>query len=132
MNAKHLYKFLSLLLIMTMTSLHLSADSGSSQNQNPPANGSALLENKSQNPKLKRIPSKNILELIYSDGMLILYSESYQGVFELSLENCNTLECYEIHSVAIGEPIIINLTSGEYNVTAEDSEGRLFTGVLIL
>lgn len=131
MNAKLIYR-LMILCMAAISSLSSFADSGSSQNSNSQAEGTVILKLKSKDPTIKRAPSRNCLELQYSDGLLSLYSECYEGEFAITFESCEASESYEIPTMAVGESAILYLPSGEYNVTAVDLEGRTFSGCLIL
>lgn len=63
------------MLAIMLTSLLSSADTGSSQKPNPSSNGSAVLDLVSGYPDIKRMPSRNHLNVIYEDGILTLISE---------------------------------------------------------
>ena len=92
MNAKILPKLLLMLAIM-LTSLSGFADSGSSGSSNPPANGSAVLALQSEYKTIKRMPSRNHLEVVYENGTVTLLSESYEGEFSMNFINCESGIC---------------------------------------
>ncbi|MDE7097483.1 MAG: hypothetical protein K2O47_08330, partial [Muribaculaceae bacterium] len=92
--------------------------------------GSAILDLQSRCPRTKRMPSKNHLELIYSDGVLTLLSNYYEGVFSLSFENNESGEYYEIPSIFVGESISFELTSGVYQVDAISTDGTILSGIM--
>ena len=96
------------------------------------ANGDAVLMLKQEDPLRKRMPSRNALLLYYDDGSLLLQSQIYEGEFSLFFEKCEFGECYEISSIFVGETVMLDLMEGEYNVSAKDSDGRLFFGYLVI
>lgn len=129
MNAKVL-KNLLLMLVIMMTSLSASADSGSSQDTSQNGNGTAVLDLIAHDPKTKRMPSRNRLEIVYADGSLTLFSNYYEGAFSLRFENYDTGESHEVSSILVGESIPVQLNYGEYEVKAISEEGIVLSGFM--
>lgn len=115
-----------LMMAITAFPVYVKADNSSS------SNGKAVLVTKSSNPLKKRMPSRTVLVVQYSDGLLSLSSDYCEGEFAITFDSCETSESYEIPTMTVGESTIFYLPNGEYNVTAVDSEGRTFSGCLIL
>ena len=129
MVAKIYSKFLWMLVVF-MASFPLYAESGSSQNSNPPANGSAVLRLQSKYKDIKRMPSANCMEIFYSDGVLSLLSDYYDGEFSLCFENCESGESHEVSSILVGESVAVELNYGEYVVTAINGDGIMLSGFM--
>lgn len=122
---------LVLLSVFIMTALPIFADSDSSQNTSPSSkSGDAVLQIKSDKPIIKRSPSKNVLEIIYSDNMLSLTSNYYEGEFTIRFESYETGETVTVPSIFVGDICDIDLDCGEYTVSAERSDGLSFSGYL--
>lgn len=92
--------------------------------------GGAILTQEEVNPLRKRMPSRNFLQLSYSDGMLNLTSYTYEGEFSIQLENIKTRESVVVPSIFVGESIYIELPCGIYNVTVSGSDSLSFYGCL--
>ena len=129
MNVKFINRFL-LILAIVLTSISTFADTGSSSQPNPSSNGSAVLSLQKKDPDIKRMPSRNVLELQYADGMLSLVSNSYEGDFSVVLVDTETAETFVIPFIYVGETISIELSLGVYYVTANSTDGTEFTGTL--
>ena len=129
MNTKIFNRFVLTLAVMLM-SLSTFADSGSSQKSNPPANGKAVLSLHKKDPDIKRMPSRNHLDVVYENGMITLLSESYEGDFSLSFINVESGESYEVSSIFVGETISIFLPCGEYEVSAMGPDGLVLSGFM--
>lgn len=129
---KHKINFrLVLLSVFIMAAIPIFADSDSSQNTSPSSkSGDAVLQIKSDKPIIKRSPSKNVLEIIYSDNMLSLTSNYYEGEFTIRFESYETGETVTVPSIFVGDICDIDLDCGEYTVSAERSDGLSFTGYL--
>lgn len=78
------------------------------------------------------MPSRNYLEVVYEDGFLTLLSNSYEGEFDVQLYNRGNGETICNHSIMIGSGFDINLDSGEYEVTAMNSDGSIFYGIMYI
>lgn len=129
MNARILNKLIVMLVIM-LTSLPVAAASESSSSSDQPANGSAVLLLQYKTPRTKRMPSKNHLEVVYSDGMISLISDTYEGEFSLSFKNTLSGEFYNISSIMVGESVLLELESGEYQVNAIGEDGSVLSGFM--
>ena len=113
-----------------MAAIPIFADSDSSQDSSTSKSGDAVLQKEAQNPKGKRIPSRNVLELIYSDNILSLTSNYYEGEFTIRFESSETGEIVTLPSIYVGDVCIIDLDCGEYTVSAERSDGLSLSGYL--
>ena len=131
MIANSIKKIIFALVLMT-TPLSSFADGNSSQNSNQPANGTAVLKLVAKYPNKRRAPSMNFLEVFYSDGLLSLTSNIYEGVFSICFENYESGEKYVIPAMWVGETIDFDMPIGEYIVTAEGENGISFTGIMSL
>ena len=129
MSAKFFYRF-TLMLIVMMTSFLVMADSAPSQSQSSKTTGSTILYLKTKAPKTKRAPSRNFLEVKCFDGTVTLLSETYNGEFSLSFENCESGECYVIPSICVGESVSFELMVGGYQVDAIGVDATVLTGVM--
>ncbi|MDE6480870.1 MAG: hypothetical protein K2L45_11455 [Muribaculaceae bacterium] len=129
MNAKIFIK-LMVVLVVALTSISATADSGSSQNSTHRGKGSAMLDLQYKSPNTKRAPSRKHLEVVYMDGAVTLLSQTYNGEFSLTFENCETGESVVIPSIFVGESINIELPCGIYNVSVTGSDGLSFYGFL--
>ena len=129
MNTK-IFKRIVLMLTIMLTSLSAFADSGTSQKSNPPASGRAVLDLVRKDPDIKRMPSRNHLDVVYENGILTLLSESYEGEFSLCFENCTSGENYEIPSISVGESVMFELGFGEYEIIAEGEDGLILSGFM--
>lgn len=89
-----------------------------------------MLDLQYKSPKTKRAPSRNFLEIVCSDGTVTLLSETYNGEFSLSFENCESGESYEIPSIYVGESVSFELNVGEYQVDAVSEDGTVLSGVM--
>ena len=123
-------KKLMLGLIVITTMVPVFADSGSSNTSNNSTNGGALLDLLAKDPKTKRVPSRNYLEIVYSYGMLTLSSNVYEGEFSFCFDNIETGESVIVPSIYVGESINIELPYGVYNVIATGSDSLSFYGCL--
>lgn len=128
MTAKNFYKRL-LLVILLMIPLVVSADSNSSQNPSQ-GNGSAVLNTYDKSTRGLRIPARYYLELHYSNGMMSLESNYYEGEFDILLYNVDTGNSFAISSIFVGNPICMDLEFGNYLVTAKNIDGLNFSGYL--
>ena len=131
MKSKLLFKSL-LMLLLIMISLSARSDDNSNQSTNKHSNGTAILNIQVDEQRIKRMPCKYVLEIQYSDGVLSLFSNYYEGEFSLTLNNIETGESYEIPLLAVGESICIDLEVGEYHVSAVNSMSLLFEGIMEL
>lgn len=123
-------KLILVLVVIATIVVPVFADSGSSNTSNPPVNGGAILNLLAKDPRTKRAPSRNCLELVYSDGMITLSSNVYNGEFSLTLENCETGEKIVIPSIYVGESVNIELPCSVYNVSATGADSLSFFGCL--
>ena len=130
MNTKIFFKAL-LALAMMMTSFMAVADSGESPKNSPTSGrGSMVLYSQYKYPNGRRMPSRNFLELSYSDGVLSLASYTYEGEFSIQLDNTETGESIAIPSISVGESVNAELPCGIYNVSVTGSDGLSFYGCL--
>lgn len=129
MNEK-IFKRLMLMLIFMITSFPISANTESRDDSSSSGNGDAVLRQHDEYPDIKRCPSKIILEVVYSDGMLTLISNYYEGAFSLRFENYDTGESHEVSSILVGESIPVQLNYGEYEVKAISEEGIVLSGFM--
>ena len=123
----------TLLVLLAFAAIPVSAKANPESSNDPhqPGNGSTLLNQWQKPSKGHRAPSRNILELKYSDRTMSLYSESFDGEFSIRLENIKTGEAITI-PIIVGDPVNIMLDCGEYDVYATNSEGLVFSGHLII
>ena len=129
MNARIFNKLIVMLVIM-LTSLPVAAASESSSSTDQPANGAAVLFLQSKIPRTKRMPSKNHLDVVYSDGMVSLISDTYEGEFSLSFKNTLSGESQDIPSIMVGESVFLELMCGEYQVNAIGEDGSVLSGFM--
>lgn len=99
MSAYIFPRFLLTLALM-MTSLSVFADTGYSQSSGP-ANGSTVLTHKKESIPIERMPSCNQLDLVYENGMLSIFSDSYAGEFSLSFVDIDTAVSYEVYLIKV-------------------------------
>ena len=76
------------------------------------------------------MPSRNVLEVVYADGILTLTSNYYEGGFFLSLENYESGEIHEIPSIQVGQSAPLELNYGEYQVNAVSEDGTALSGFM--
>lgn len=126
MIAKILNKLTMFVAIMATTFSVLAEP----QTANTSANGSAALNRLSHYPKTKRMPSGNVLEVVYTDGILTLESNFYEGPFSLSFENNETGEIYEVSAIYVGQSVPLELKCGEYQVNAIGEDGCVLSGFM--
>ncbi|MDE5997841.1 MAG: hypothetical protein K2G77_06495 [Muribaculaceae bacterium] len=112
--------------MIAMTSFPLMASSDISAR----GNGDAILTTKEEDPLRKRMPSRNIMQLIYFDGMLTLTSDYFEGVFSLSFVNYETDDTYEVPSIQVGQSAPLELEYGEYQVNAIGEDGSHLSGFM--
>lgn len=129
MIAKTLNKLVLAMAIIAMA-LPVFAESESSKNSNPPANGSAVLLLQSKHTNIMRMPSSNSIEVVYSNGILTFTSKYYEGEFSLIFENYETGITYEIPSIMIGESAPIDLEIGEYQLIAVGKDETTLIGFM--
>ena len=129
MNTKKISRILCMVVII-VTSFSVFADSEHPQNSSSSGNGSALLDLQVQSPKTKRVPYRNYIELVYSNGMLFLESNYNEGEFSVLLQNVENCEEYYVPKIEIGESLSYDLSIGEYHVRAVDSMNRVFDGII--
>lgn len=122
-----LYKFLLMLALM-LTSISAVADSGSKPN--PSTNGDAVLDLLKEYPDIKRMPSRNHLEVSYANGIVSLTSDFYEGEFSMTFENLESGAIVEVPSISVGEVAPLELTIGEYAVTAIAVDGTTLVGYM--
>lgn len=106
------------------------AEGSSSGNSDAPVNGGAVLDLQAPHPKTKRMPSKNVLEVVYTDGILTLDSNFYEGIFSLSFKNYESGEIYEVPTIQVGQSVPFELVIGEYEVKAIGEDGSLLSGFM--
>ncbi|MDE5871536.1 MAG: hypothetical protein K2H22_06325 [Muribaculaceae bacterium] len=70
------------------------------------------------------------MEIFYSDGVLSLLSDYYDGEFSLCFENCESGESHEVSSILVGESVAVELNYGEYVVTAINGDGIMLSGFM--
>ena len=68
-----------------LVALSVYADSDATEQNDGTPYGETVLTTDNKDPKKKRIPSRNVLELIYSDNMLSLMSNCYEGEFTIRI-----------------------------------------------
>ncbi len=129
MITKTLNKLVLAVAIIAMA-LPVFAESESSKNSNPPANGSAVLLLQSKHTNIMRMPSRNFIEVVYSDAILTLTSNYYEGEFSLSFEKYDTGVICEVPSIHVGESVPFELEYGEYQLTAVAEDGTVLTGYM--
>lgn len=100
----------------------------SSDNTSP--SGDAIIRERQDDPFRKRMPSRNFLEISYSDGILHLDSKIYDGEYAIKFDNAETGESIAIPSIFVGDYVYVGLDCGIYNVCAVNSDGRSFLGTL--
>lgn len=127
MNLKNLK---SIFIMMTVLLSSVCAIAADSKSESSYSTGSARLTYVGKGSVKKRMPSKYVMEAIYSDGMLTLLSETYEGEFSLSFENCESGESYEVLSIVVGESVLLDLDCGEYEVNAWSEDGTMLSGIL--
>lgn len=124
-----LYRFLLMLALM-LTSISAVAESGSSQKPKPSSNGSAVLNLQKKDPDIKRMPSRNCLEVVYAEGIVSLSSDFYEGEFSMTFENLESGAVAEVPSISVGESAPLELTIGEYAITAIAVDGTTLVGYM--
>ncbi len=126
MNANYLKRILILFGVLLMSLTGLAEPSSS----DPSGNGDAVLVIVETNPIKKRIPSRNFLEVTYSEGSLTLSSNFYEGEYSIQFVNIASGESLLIPSISVGETVTFDLIMGEYEIRAENSEGQIFNGFM--
>ena len=125
-SKKTIVTFLVGLFILSASSV---MDASDKSNQ---SGGDAILTEEGKDPLRKRMPSRNYLEVIYSNGVLSLHSETYEGVFSLQFDSSRSVETYVVPFINVGESVAIELESGIYKVTAEGEGGIVLSGMMEL
>lgn len=122
-------KFL-IALAMSLQCLLATPIVRASSDEPTPSTGDAILLELYEDSFRKRMPSRNFLQLSYSDGLLSLASYTYEGEFTIQLDNVETGETVVIPSIFVGESINIELPCGIYNVSLTGSDSLSFYGYL--
>lgn len=112
--------------LIIMTALPVMADTDTSS----PATGDAVLTIEEEDTFRKRMPSRMILQLVYEDGRVSIFSDFFVGKFSLYFESLESGENYYLHSVNVGESVPIQLEYGEYDLTAVSENGTVLSGFL--
>ena len=112
--------------LIVMTAFPIMASSEPSD----PGNGGAILTTEEEDPFIKRMPSRKLLYLSYTDGSVSISSNFYEGVFSLSFENYESGETYEVPSIQVGQSVPLNLNYGEYQVKAIGEDGSHLSGFM--
>ncbi|MDE6650370.1 MAG: hypothetical protein K2K45_10625 [Muribaculaceae bacterium] len=121
---KSIVTFLVGLFILSVSSV-MNASDRSNQ-----SGGDAILTEEGKDPLRKRMPSRNYLEVIYSNGVISLLSETYEGVFSLQFDSSKSRETYAVPFINVGESAALELESGTYKVTAEGEGGIVLSGTM--
>lgn len=121
---------LALVFIAFVTAISVWADSGSSQSSEPKAQGNGVLNLQVHHPKGKRMPSINVMEVEYYDGVITLSSNYCEGEFSLSFTNTDSGESNMLPSIQVGQSVALELEYGEYEVTAVGCDGTMLAGFM--
>ena len=76
------------------------------------------------------MPSRTFLEVVYTDGLLTLSSDFYEGEFSLHFEDTETGESHVVSSIYVNEIMPLLLNNGRYDVTATNIDGITLIGSL--
>lgn len=117
-------------ILVMCSAMTVYAAPDTTQKSEIPANGEAVLDLDAPHPRTKRIPSRNVLEVVYADGIITLESEYYGGAFSLSFANCETGDTYEVPSIQVGQSAPLELEYGEYQVNAIGEDGSHLSGFM--
>ena len=120
----------SILSVFTGVIMFTSVPVIASSDKSSQSSGDTILTQYENDPLRKRMPSRNFLEVIYLDGFITIDSYYYEGEFSLSLENCESGECYEVSSIQVGESVPLTLPCGEYQVKAVGMAGIVLSGYM--
>ncbi|MDE5585527.1 MAG: hypothetical protein K2I92_04190 [Muribaculaceae bacterium] len=101
-----------------------------SSDKSPQSNGDAILTQFERDPLRKRMPSRNYLEVVYTNGVLQLLSPAYEGEFFLSFENSDSGEYHAVSSICVNETMDLQLQYGVYDVLAIGVDGTTLVGSL--
>ena len=130
MNTKIFFKALLALVMMTTSFMAVAESSEAPKNSPSSGRGSIVLNSQYKYPNGKRLPSRNFLQLSYSDGLLSLASYTYEGEFTIQLDNVETGDSVVVPSIFVGESINIELACGFYNVSVTGVDNLSFYGCL--
>ena len=123
-------KNVKIFIMMTVLLSSMCAIAADSKSESSYSTGSARLTYVGKGSVKKRIPTKNVMEVIYCNGMLTLLSDTYEGEFTLTLENAQSGEYYEVSSIVVGESVLLDLSCGEYQVNAWSVGGTILSGIM--
>ncbi|MDE6741845.1 MAG: hypothetical protein K2J58_05895 [Muribaculaceae bacterium] len=112
--------------LLAVTAFPVMADTDTSS----PATGDAVLTVKNEDTLRKRMPSRMILQLVYEDGRVSIYSDFFVGEFSLRFESQECGDNYYLPSIHVGESAPIQLEYGEYYLTAVAEDGTVLSGCL--
>ena len=112
--------------LLAMTAFPVMADTDISS----PATGDAVLTEEEEDTFRKRMPSRMILQLVYEDGRVSIFSDYFVGEFSLCFESLESGESFYLPSIHVGESLPMQLECGEYDLTAVSEDGTLLYGFL--
>lgn len=107
------------------------AEPSTTQPQKPKGkSGGAVLHTVYKSHIDKRAPSRIQIGIEYSDGQIVMYSENEEECLSLEISNCNSGEAIVIPDIYSGESREVDLNCGQYNLTATNTEGTSYAGMM--
>lgn len=126
------FRKILLMLAISISSLAVCFADGQSTTptQSPTKSGGGILESLKTPSTRKRMPSQNFIEVYYENGLLSLHSDNVQGTFNLQVINSESNQSYEIPNLDVGDFILQELNSGQYEITATSMDRDVYSGII--
>lgn len=101
--------------------------------ENPPTTGGCISIRGIKGDSIrKRLPSNFVLEITYENGMVSVWSNTEEEVFNLTFENSESGVVEVIPSIEVGECIPLDLEIGEYEVSLQLLDGSICSGTMVI
>lgn len=107
------------------------AQTNDAPDDSSPNKGQTIIRNVSNKSNRKRIPSNEFIDVKYENGHILLTAEDEIPNLELSF-NSTTGGFQIIPSITTGEYVPIELEIGQYELTAKETDGKIFYGIMII
>lgn len=120
-------------IVCLMSVLSATAeDCQTPKTESPTRSGEGILYSLEYNTDRKRMPSRDVLELYYEGGILMIDSPTLGGEFSLLISNEETEHIEYLSTVLVGASIGIELNSGVYSISAFSLTGKEFKGKMTI
>lgn len=123
---------LTLAICMSSFAVCLAEEQSTSATPSPTVSGGGILESLKTPSTRKRMPSHNVIEVSYENGMLSLHSENVQGPFNVEIINSETSQTCKILDFNVGDFIMLELNAGQYEVTATNIDDYSYVGIIFI